>query len=570
MHRSPVLTAALAGALAGTVALGPGAARAAEPVILAAGPAAAQALAANAPDHDDPADHVWSEAAVAAVTLTGSGATSTSSGVSISGSTVTVTAAGTYRFTGSLSNGRIVVNSTGTGLVRLILNGVTIANASTAPLSVVAADEVMVVLADATTNRLTDPATYVTPVNPSAALSSAADLTITGNGALTVTGNAADGISSDDGLVIDAGTITVTAADDGVRGQDYVLHTGGTLGVTARGDAIKSDEDADATEGYVYLAGGARTLTAPGGDGVSATTDVIVAGGSTTATTGGGSTTVPGETSTKAVKADVSVVVSDGQLNLNASDDGINSNNLITVDGGTLTVASGDDAVHADTALTVSAGTVTVTRSYEGLEAMQTTIAGGTVTVTATDDAVNAAEEGVDEFQVAPNAFIKITGGVVTVDGGTDGLDSNGILAISGGTVVSGGSATRGGGEGGLDSNGALTMTGGTILATGLTASTSRLPTSGQAWVAYSFGANQPAGTIVHLATASGTQLASFRSTRVLKGVIFDLSSLTRGTSYRIYTGGSVSGTAAGGGLYLGGTLSGTQVASVTAGSGRA
>jgi hypothetical protein len=568
MHRSPrpvILTATLVTALA----TAPGTARAAEPVVLAAGPAAAQALAANAPDHDDPADHTWSEASVAAVTLTGTGATSSSAGVAISGSTVTVTAAGTYRFTGSLSNGRIVVNSAATGIVRLILNGVDIANSTTAPISVTAADEVMVVLAAGTANRLTDPATHTTAVNPSAALSSAADLTITGTGALTVTGNAADGIASDDGLVIDGGTINVTAKDDGVRGQDYVVHTGGTLGVTAGGDAIKSDEDADATEGYVYLAGGTRTLTAAG-DGVSATTDVIVAGGSLTAKTGGGSSTVPGTTSTKAVKADVSVVVSDGQLALDASDDGVNSNKVITIDGGTLTAASGDDAIHADTALTISAGSVTVTRSYEGLEAMQTTLAGGTITVTATDDAVSAAEEGVNEWQPAPNAFIRVTGGTVTVNGGTDGLDSNGTLAISGGTVIANGSPTRGGGEGGLDSNGALTMTGGTILATGLTASTSTLPASGQAWVAYSFSGNQPAGTVIHLATTSGTQLASFRSTRVLKGVIFDLSTLTRGTSYRIYTGGTVSGTAAGGGLYLGGTLSGSQVGTATAGTGRA
>ena len=173
----------------------------------------------------------------------------------------------------------------------------------------------------------------------------------------------------------------------------------------------------------MYLAGGDRTLTATG-DGVSAATDVIVA-------------------------------------------------------GGTLTAATGDDALHADTALTVSAGTVTVTRSYEGIEAMQTTLAGGTVTVTATDDAVNAAEEGVDEMRPAPNAFIRI-------------------------------------------------------------------------------------------ATTAGVQLASFPSTRVLKGVIFDLSGITRGTQYRIYTGGSVSGTAVGGGLYTGGTLSGTLTATVTAGSGRA
>jgi hypothetical protein len=74
----------------------------------------------------------------------------------------------------------------------------------------------------------------------------------------------------------------------------------------------------------------------------------------------------------------------------------------------------------------------------------------------------------------------------------------------------------------------------------------------------------------VHLATASGTQIAAFRVSRTTKAVVFDLPQLTRGTSYRIYTGGTVSGTAVAGGLYVGGTLSGTLVATVTAGSGRA
>lgn len=589
MYRSPV-SIALTSALAAVLASAPASARAAAPVALAAGsaaaqtpatrsvtaqplaagPAAAQALAADLADHDEPADHSWNESDVAAVTLTGTGATTTSSGVTVSGSTVTVTAAGTYRFTGSLTNGSIVVNSPGSGIVRLILNGASITSSSTAAISVVAADEVMVVLTAGTTNSLTDAATPSSPVNPDAALSSAADLTITGTGALTVRGNHADGIASDDGLVIDSGTITVTATDDGIRGQDYVVITGGTFTVTAGGDAIKSDNATDTTAGYVYQSGGALTLTAPAGDGVSAATDAIFAGGTLSATTGGGSGVTPGDTSTKGVKAGVSVIVSDGRLTLNASDDGINSNNLVTVDGGALSVATGDDGVHADTTLTVSAGTVTVTKSYEGLESMKVTLAGGTITVTASDDTVNAAEEGLPDMQTSPNAFIHVTGGLVVVNAGTDGLDSNGSLAISGGTVIANGSTTRGGGEGGLDANGALTMTGGFVVATGLTASTGTLPTSGQGWVAYSFAANQPAGTIIHLATTAGTQLASFKTTRVLKGVLFDLSTITKGTSYRIYTGGSVSGTAVGGGLYTGGTLSGTLVATVTAGSGRA
>ncbi|WP_430783643.1 hypothetical protein [Actinoplanes sp. G11-F43] len=152
------------------------------------------------------------------------------------------------------------------------------------------------------------------------------------------------------------------------------------------------------------------------------------------------------------------------------------------------------------------------------------------------------------------------------MNGGTDGLDSNGALTLSGGSVIVTGSASRGGGEGGLDSNGALTITGGTVLSAGISAGTSTLPTSGQGWVSVTFGANQAAGTIVHLATTSGTQIATYQSAKAFRQVVFSSSQITRGTTYAVRTGGSVSGTAVGGGLYTGGTLSGTQVSTVVAG----
>jgi hypothetical protein len=542
-----------------------------DPQILAAGPAAAAALAADLADHDDAADHVWNVADVRAVTLTGSGATSTATGVSISGSTVTLTAAGTYRFTGSLTNGQIVVNSPGTGIVRIILNGVTIANSTSSAVNIQAADEAMVVLAAGTTNRLSDATTYVYPsgvTEPDAALFSAADLTVTGTGSLTVQGNAYDGIASKDGLVIDSAALTVTAKDDAVRGKDYLYVNSGTITATAAaGDGLKATNDTDATAGYVALLGGTVTVTAAG-DGVSAETDVITGGGALTVKSGGGSTVTPGETSTKGLKAGVSVVISDGQLTLDSSDDAVNSDGTVTVDGGTVTAATGDDGLHAETTLTVAAGSVNVTRSYEGIEGLKVLVSGGTVSATATDDAFNASEAGLPDMQVAPNATISISGGTVVADAGTDGLDSNGTLVLSGGTVVVKGSATRGGGEGGLDSNGALSITGGTVLSTGISATTSTLPSSGQGWVSYTFGANQAAGTVVHLATTSGTRITSFRATKAFRGVVFSSTAVTRGTSYDIYTGGSVSGTAVGGSLYPAGSLTGaTKVATVTAGT---
>jgi hypothetical protein len=538
---------------------------------LAAGPAAAAALAANVADHDDAADYVWNEADVRAITLTGSGATSSAAGVTISGSTVTITQAGTYRATGSLANGRIVVNSTGTGVVRVILNGVTIANSTGAAVDIQAADEAMVVLAAGTTNRLSDATTYSYPsgvTEPDAALFSQADLTLTGTGSLTVQGNAYDGIASKDGLIVNSGTITVTAKDDGIRGKDYLVIDGGTLNVTATGDGLKATNDTDATAGYVCLTGGTATVTATG-DAVSAETDVISSGGTLTARSGGGSTVAPGDNSGKGLKAGVSVVISDGQIALDSSDDAVNSDATVTVDGGTVTAATGDDGLHAESTLSIAAGTVNVTKSYEGIEGLKVLISGGSVSAVATDDAFNASEAGLPDMQVAPNAAITVSGGTVVADGGTDGLDSNGTLNLTGGVVVVKGSATRGGGEGGLDSNGSLTITGGTVLSTGVSATTSTLPSSGQGWVSYTFSASQPAGTIVHLATTSGTQVMAFRSTKAFRGVVFSSTSISRGTSYDIYTGGSVSGTAVGGILYLGsGSLTGaTKVATVTAGT---
>ncbi|GIM95781.1 carbohydrate-binding domain-containing protein [Paractinoplanes toevensis] len=566
MSRTPLRRRAVAPAVLTATALaiwagGSAIAGAAPVTTLAAGPAAAAALAANQASHDSTADHTWNESDVATVTLTGTGATSTSSNVTVSGSTVTVNAAGTYRFSGSLTNGQIVVNSTGTGIVRLILNGVTITNSTTSALRIVAADEAMIFLQAGSTNRLTDGS-----ANADAALDAAADLTIDGTGTLTVTGNGNDGIASADGLVITGGTITVTAKDDAIRGKDYVIVTGGTITATATGDGIKSDNAEDTTRGYVSLAGGTVTSTATG-DAVTGQTDVIISGGKLTAKSGGGSGVTPGDASAKGLKAGVLVVISDGTNSIDASDDGVHSDANVTVDGGTTTVATADDGIHAETNVNVSAGTVNVTKSYEGVEGLKVYVTGGSVSATATDDAFNASDPAYGEMQNSPNALISITGGTVIVSGGTDGLDSNGALAIGGGNVIVAGSPTRGGGEGGLDSNGALTITAGTLVSTGLSASTSTLPTSGQGWVSVNFSANQAAGTIVHLATTSGTQIATYQSSKIFKGIIFSSSQITRGTTYAIYTGGTVSGTAVGGGLYTGGTLSGTQSTTVTAGT---
>ena len=71
-------------------------------------------------------------------------------GVTVDGSTATITAAGSYDLSGTLAEGRIVVDTDDDGAVTLIFAGADITSASAAPIAITNADEVVIVLADGT------------------------------------------------------------------------------------------------------------------------------------------------------------------------------------------------------------------------------------------------------------------------------------------------------------------------------------------------------------------------------------------------------------------------------------
>lgn len=525
----------------------------------------------NAPDHDEESDYEWDAADEVAIELSGASATSSSDAVTVDGGTVTITSAGTYRISGTLSDGRVVVDTSDDGVVRLVLDGVDITSSSGSVLAVLNAEKAVVLLEDGTENALTDAAEYTFPDaetdEPNAALFSAADLTIGGTGTLTVTGNYNDGIASKDGLVISGGTITVDAADDGIRGKDYLVIRGAAvLDVTAGGDGLKSDNAEDAAAGYVAIEAGVLTVDAAG-DGIDAESDVLVHGGEVTVTAGGGaSAQIAEDASAKGLKGTVSVVVDGGTLVVDSADDALHSNGSVTVSGGTLTVATGDDGIHADAALTVSGGTLTVTESYEGLESLQITISGGEIEVHSDDDGINVAGgvdgsgqeaagnrqggqvggpmggPGGDQFAALEGAWVAISGGTTVLYADGDGFDSNGSATMTGGTLLVHGPTTEM--NGAIDVNGTFTVDGGLLVAAG-SAGMAETPddASTQAVLGISFGSGVSAGTEIVIQASDGTEVVSFTPAKVAATLVVSSPDLAFGTAYDVVVGGTSLGT---------------------------
>ncbi len=509
----------------------------------------------NNKDLDDSGDYTWDTTAVAQIKLADNSITVEPSCAVVSGSKVTIKTAGTYNITGSLTDGQIIVDSKGAGNVRLIFNGVNIKNSSSAPVFIKNAYKTIIVLAENTENVLTDGTSYVTvDGEPNAALFSNSDLVIYGEGSLTVNANYNDGISSDDGLLIKSGTINVTAADDGLRGKDYLIIKGGKITVSSKVNGLKADNIEDATLGYVNVEYGEINITS-GGDAITASTDVHIMDGIFNLKSGGG-TTGTYTTSAKGIKAVNNLLIDKGTFTLNCADDAIHSNNKVTINNGTYSISTKDDAIHADASIEINNGTVNILQSYEGIESASITINDGNVNLVAIDDGFNATKG--QRTEANDGSIINFNGGYVVVNcSNGDGLDSNGNVSMTGGTVIVHGPKSQP--EVGFDVNGTFNISGGLLIATGPN-SGNMIETPSNSSSQYSFKAtassNLTTSTLFHVQDASGNDIVTYKPVRNVYYIVVSSSSLTSGATYSIYTGGSSTGTF-NNGLYTGGTYSG-------------
>lgn len=537
-------------------------------------------------------DSGWEESSVENIVLSENSISSASTGVSINGNKATISTPGTYRISGTLKDGQIIIHTLDEGIVRLVLDGASITCSDNPPVYVNNAKKVILVLAEGSDNSISDGSAYnlenMDAGEPYAAVFSKSDLTVNGNGSLTVNGNYKNGITSKDGLKIINGKITVHAAADAIRGRDYVSVKNGEINIDAKSDGIQSNNDEDAQKGFVYISGGSINITA-GMDAVQAETALQIDGGNLTVCAGGGSVNgvektseQPGmgkainmerspdensaedsssgsenSVSTKGIKAGTNITVNEGTIKIDSADDAINSNDKLVINDGNISIESGEDGIHSDKSLEINGGDITLSKSYEGIESTNITINDGNIRLTSSDDGINVSGS------TSGGNYLTVNGGYAYVDASGDGIDVNGSVKITGGTVIVNGPENNG--NGALDYDGAFEMTGGLLVAAGSSGMAQAPDTSSTQYsVMVNFSSALAAGTVVHIETEDGKDILSFAPTKEYQSLVLCSPGLEKGASYNIYYGGSADGTSKDG-LYNGGTYTaGTKFDSFT------
>ena len=457
--------------------------------------------------------------------------------VAVENQVVTITQAGTYVLSGKLTDGRLVVDTDKEAEVTLILNGVDITCSDYACLRVEQAGMVTIQPADGTENELTDGSSYTLADEDDGTdgvIFSKDDLKLEGSGTLYVTGNYGHGIVGKDTLEINGGTYIIQAKEDGINANDAITINDGILHISAGDDGIHVDEVLTVNDGAITVAESYEGLEGH---------QVIINGG------------------------DIDITASDDGINSNSGENGSQSEDRADMPADMTPPDDMGDRADMPTDMTPPDDMgdradmptdMTPPDDIGDRADMPTDMtppddmgdwADMPTDMTPPDDTGDRTDMPTDmtppggmgggmgmDMDADEDSLLQINGGTILVNAGGDGLDSNGILEMTGGTVYVSGAANNG--DGALDYGIKATISGGTILAAGYQGMEAGFDSASEQYSRiYHTSELQDADTNVVIYDADGSEILSWTVPKEFNSIVISAPEIKEDGTYTIKVG---------------------------------
>lgn len=395
-------------------------------------------------------------------------------------------------------------------------------------------------------------------------------VTVSG-GTVTVT-SGKDGITSDEteneekGFVtIEDGEIIITSVGDGVSAETTLTVTDGVISIISGGGSANAQQKTDNMRGWWDFDNSASDDNSASCKGLKAGKALVISGGSITI-----------DAQDDALHTDGDMTISGGECILSTGDDGAHAALSLTVLDGKITVLTSNEGLEANQ-ITLAGGELDITASDDGINANggsdgfsggfgggfgggrggmggsfggrrnDTNNQSGDMTP---PDNNNMTPPDNNNMQTPPDdttdkqPLLLITGGKITVNADGDGLDSNGNLRVEGGDITINGPANGGNGaiDIGTENGGVGFISGGTLIALGTSSMAENFgSTSTQCAFLVtmnSFGA----GETITITDSQGNVLYTGLTVKSANSVVFSSADLVVGETYTV-TIGSTSAT---------------------------
>lgn len=396
-------------------------------------------------------------------------------------------------------------------------------------------------------------------------------VTVSG-GTVTVT-SGKDGITSDEteneekGFVtIEGGEIIITSAGDGVSAETTLTVTGGVISIISGGGSANAQQKTDNMRGWWDFDNSASDDDSASCKGLKAGKALVISGGAITIDaqddalhTDGDMTISGGEcilsTGDDGAHAELSLTVLDGKITVLTSNEGLEANQ-ITLAGGDLDIIASDDGINANGGSDGFGGGFggdfggrrNDTNNQNGdmtppdNSNIQTPPDGNAPSGNPpTMPGQDAADSTTTDDTTDKQPVLLITGGKITVNADGDGLDSNGNLRVEGGDITINGPSNGGNGaiDIGTENGGAGFISGGTLIALGTSSMAENFgSTSTQCAFLVtmnSFGA----GETITITDSQGNVLYTGVTVKSANSVVFSSADLTVGETYTVTIGSS-------------------------------